>query len=174
MEEDSQNQEGLTPRAFHSKRPHKKSRSGCIECKRRKVKCNEARPACRSCVLRKSTCRYPEADDQRSSIVPYRQQRSSSSSTVVLSPNSSYPPVMMLLEPRPPSTRHHRPDRHAASLVLHHQHLSKLHSHTVGHVDQRHPYNARPRDCFRISLCDGLSSRLVFTPHEDGKQSCRH
>ncbi|KAK7428781.1 hypothetical protein QQZ08_004706 [Neonectria magnoliae] len=44
---------------YHSKRPHKKSRSGCRNCKARKVKCDEARPTCRSCKLRKVDCVYP-------------------------------------------------------------------------------------------------------------------
>lgn len=44
---------------YHSKRPHKKSRTGCRNCKTRKVKCDEARPECRNCVLRKAECFYP-------------------------------------------------------------------------------------------------------------------
>lgn len=44
---------------YHSKRPHKKSRSGCKNCKARKVKCDEAQPACRACRLRKTECVYP-------------------------------------------------------------------------------------------------------------------
>lgn len=46
-------------RPYHSKRPHKKSRAGCKQCKQRKVKCDEGRPACRACTLRKETCAYP-------------------------------------------------------------------------------------------------------------------
>ncbi|KAH7021114.1 uncharacterized protein B0I36DRAFT_29174 [Microdochium trichocladiopsis] len=48
------------PRPYHAKRPHKKSRAGCTNCKRRKVKCSETRPACQACVLRKDTCVYPK------------------------------------------------------------------------------------------------------------------
>ncbi|KAK7752926.1 hypothetical protein SLS62_005085 [Diatrype stigma] len=44
---------------YHSKRPHKKSRAGCTNCKKRKVKCNEERPACQACTLRQETCVYP-------------------------------------------------------------------------------------------------------------------
>lgn len=46
-------------RPYHTKRPHKKSRSGCLTCKKRKVKCNEARPVCGNCALRSSDCVYP-------------------------------------------------------------------------------------------------------------------
>ncbi|KAI5457252.1 hypothetical protein BGZ63DRAFT_417012 [Mariannaea sp. PMI_226] len=44
---------------YHSKRPHRKSRTGCRNCKARKVKCDEAHPTCRSCRLRKVECVYP-------------------------------------------------------------------------------------------------------------------
>lgn len=35
------------------------SRAGCIECKRRKVKCDEAQPACAICVKANKECTYP-------------------------------------------------------------------------------------------------------------------
>ncbi|KAH7311742.1 hypothetical protein B0I35DRAFT_438806 [Stachybotrys elegans] len=47
---------------YRSKRPHKKSRAGCKNCKARKVKCSEDQPACRSCRLRKEQCIYPTPD----------------------------------------------------------------------------------------------------------------
>ncbi|KAL2149503.1 hypothetical protein VTH82DRAFT_8154 [Thermothelomyces myriococcoides] len=43
---------------YHPKRPHRKSRTGCRNCKARKVKCDEGRPACRTCKLRHETCVY--------------------------------------------------------------------------------------------------------------------
>ncbi|CAK7264954.1 hypothetical protein SEPCBS119000_001256 [Sporothrix epigloea] len=48
-------------RPYYAKRPHKKSRAGCINCKTRKVKCNEERPRCRACTLRRESCVYPSA-----------------------------------------------------------------------------------------------------------------
>ncbi|ORY64169.1 uncharacterized protein BCR38DRAFT_314914, partial [Pseudomassariella vexata] len=48
-----------TEKPYHSKRPHKKSRAGCINCKKRKVKCSEERPTCRACTLRRESCIYP-------------------------------------------------------------------------------------------------------------------
>ncbi|KAM7209555.1 hypothetical protein V8F20_000293 [Naviculisporaceae sp. PSN 640] len=45
-------------KAYHAKRPHRKSRNGCKNCKRRKVKCDEGKPACRTCTLRRETCVY--------------------------------------------------------------------------------------------------------------------
>ncbi|KAI0181790.1 hypothetical protein GGR52DRAFT_55470 [Hypoxylon sp. FL1284] len=48
-------------RPYHTKRPHRKSRAGCHQCKKRKVKCDEVRPSCKSCRLRKENCVYPAA-----------------------------------------------------------------------------------------------------------------
>ncbi|ROW06564.1 hypothetical protein VMCG_04433 [Cytospora schulzeri] len=44
---------------YHAKRPHRKSRLGCRNCKTRRVKCDEAKPSCRNCNLRRETCAYP-------------------------------------------------------------------------------------------------------------------
>ncbi|CAL5869260.1 uncharacterized protein PFLUO_LOCUS3488 [Penicillium psychrofluorescens] len=40
------------------RRPHRKSRHGCAECKRRRVKCDEARPTCSNCAKRHTECEY--------------------------------------------------------------------------------------------------------------------
>ncbi|KKP03927.1 hypothetical protein THAR02_03964 [Trichoderma harzianum] len=55
------------PKPYHAKRPHKKSRSGCQNCKARKVKCDESRPVCRSCKLRKADCVYVDPQKPRHS-----------------------------------------------------------------------------------------------------------
>ncbi|KAE8442508.1 hypothetical protein EG329_003289 [Mollisiaceae sp. DMI_Dod_QoI] len=44
-----------------TRRTHTKSRGGCMECKRRKLKCNEAKPVCSGCTKREITCVYPKA-----------------------------------------------------------------------------------------------------------------
>lgn len=38
--------------------PHRKVRSGCIQCKRRRVKCDETRPNCRRCIKVQQPCSY--------------------------------------------------------------------------------------------------------------------
>ncbi|KAK5660863.1 hypothetical protein OQA88_12234 [Cercophora sp. LCS_1] len=75
-------EEPVAPKAYHAKRPHRKSRAGCRTCKSRKVKCDEAKPACRNCVLRKEQCVYP------------------------LQPSSNPPPTITTLAPqsKPPQT----------------------------------------------------------------------
>ncbi|KAL2074838.1 hypothetical protein VTL71DRAFT_8617 [Oculimacula yallundae] len=43
------------------RRPHQKSRNGCLQCKKRHVKCNEARPNCQNCQNTSTTCVYLNA-----------------------------------------------------------------------------------------------------------------
>ncbi|KAI1433055.1 hypothetical protein GGR50DRAFT_688533 [Xylaria sp. CBS 124048] len=50
--------DGQPQRRYIPKRPHRKSRAGCRQCKKRKVKCDEARPACKACILRNERCIY--------------------------------------------------------------------------------------------------------------------
>ncbi|KAK7182346.1 hypothetical protein DPSP01_002352 [Paraphaeosphaeria sporulosa] len=40
------------------RRSHKKSRGGCLQCKRRHVKCDEQHPACRLCVVSGHACSF--------------------------------------------------------------------------------------------------------------------
>ncbi|PVH78887.1 hypothetical protein DL98DRAFT_516400 [Cadophora sp. DSE1049] len=39
-------------------RPHAKTRTGCVQCKHRKIKCDEAKPSCRNCNRHRSTCSF--------------------------------------------------------------------------------------------------------------------
>ncbi|KAL2822917.1 hypothetical protein BJX63DRAFT_1450 [Aspergillus granulosus] len=41
-----------------ARKPHKKSRNGCAECKRRHVKCDESRPTCGNCNISQRECSY--------------------------------------------------------------------------------------------------------------------
>ncbi|KAH2768870.1 hypothetical protein KXV52_005677 [Aspergillus fumigatus] len=41
------------------KRPHTKSRWGCYNCRARRVKCQETKPACENCMYRDLECVYP-------------------------------------------------------------------------------------------------------------------
>lgn len=40
------------------RRAHSKSRNGCVNCKKLRVKCDEMRPACSNCIKRKRDCEY--------------------------------------------------------------------------------------------------------------------
>ncbi|KAF1944760.1 hypothetical protein EJ02DRAFT_370757, partial [Clathrospora elynae] len=82
---------------FVSKKPHRKSRGGCLACKRKKVKCDEAQPACGYCSLRKLNCKYPQDPSLTS-----RSQSSTPPSTTEVStsnPNTSITKKAYLNDP---------------------------------------------------------------------------
>ncbi|KAL0939735.1 C6 finger domain protein [Colletotrichum truncatum] len=49
------------------RRSHRKSRLGCQQCKRRKIKCDEARPSCLNCVRRDEDCSFALEPEDRGS-----------------------------------------------------------------------------------------------------------
>ncbi|PRT52771.1 Sterol uptake control protein 2 [Wickerhamiella sorbophila] len=53
--------EGSSGAGSKKRRPHTKSRNGCITCKRRRVKCDELHPKCRNCIHLRLECRYVES-----------------------------------------------------------------------------------------------------------------
>lgn len=58
---------------YKQRKGHKKSHYGCSNCRRRKIKCSETRPACASCVKQNATCVYPPGASREApvrSIVP--------------------------------------------------------------------------------------------------------
>ncbi|KAH8200454.1 hypothetical protein TruAng_005347 [Truncatella angustata] len=52
---------GLSQRQRLERRGHTKSRLGCYNCKRRRIKCQETHPACGHCVKSGLQCEYPNA-----------------------------------------------------------------------------------------------------------------
>ncbi|KJX94177.1 C6 zinc finger domain-containing protein [Zymoseptoria brevis] len=44
-----------------SRKPHYKSRKGCLACKKRHVKCNESRPKCSHCARLEIECLWPDS-----------------------------------------------------------------------------------------------------------------
>ncbi|KAJ6098630.1 hypothetical protein N7467_000165 [Penicillium canescens] len=67
------------------RRPHRKSRHGCVECKRRRVKCDETRPSCSNCAKRHAECEY----ESSSSLLWANEEASRSRASGHLSGNAS-------------------------------------------------------------------------------------
>ncbi|PVH72303.1 hypothetical protein DL98DRAFT_74695 [Cadophora sp. DSE1049] len=42
----------------HTRRPHRKTKTGCLTCKKRKIKCDESRPECDNCIKHTLGCEY--------------------------------------------------------------------------------------------------------------------
>ena len=45
-------------KAYTTRKPHKKSKSGCAACKSKRVKCDEKKPVCVRCQRSGAVCRY--------------------------------------------------------------------------------------------------------------------
>ncbi|ETN44843.1 uncharacterized protein HMPREF1541_09718 [Cyphellophora europaea CBS 101466] len=69
--------------AFSHKRPHRKSRNGCQQCKQAKIKCDECKPFCGRCSRFQNRC----------SFVELQPNISPASRTSALSSPTSPPPV---------------------------------------------------------------------------------
>ncbi|KAG5287036.1 C6 zinc finger domain-containing protein [Histoplasma ohiense] len=50
---------------YHPRRPHRKSRAGCLNCKKRRIKCDETKPECQKCVKYGVGCDYSTTMVQR-------------------------------------------------------------------------------------------------------------
>ncbi|OJJ06456.1 hypothetical protein ASPVEDRAFT_87755 [Aspergillus versicolor CBS 583.65] len=84
------------------RRPHKKSRFGCTECKRRHMKCDEKRPICGNCVASERLCGYAEltvlAMQSGNTRAGKKRARSPASSSMPDTP----PELTALAQPDPP------------------------------------------------------------------------
>lgn len=57
-------------RQYSTRKPHKKSKAGCVACKIKRVKCDEGKPACNRCVRAKAACNYLEGTDETTKPAP--------------------------------------------------------------------------------------------------------
>ncbi|CAG7946062.1 unnamed protein product [Penicillium nalgiovense] len=81
------------------RRSHTKSRRGCLECKRRHVKCDEGTPRCTLCKKRKLECRYPPpSEDEDSPLASSSTQDETESGAVT--PSRDFSQATRLLETR--------------------------------------------------------------------------
>jgi hypothetical protein len=68
----------------------RRSRNGCMSCKKLKIKCNEGKPSCEYCVHTKRICVYPQLVEKQQVVKPSPLSRSiSGSSSSSGSPSSS-------------------------------------------------------------------------------------
>ncbi|PGH34905.1 hypothetical protein GX50_02256 [[Emmonsia] crescens] len=63
----SQQQVKSAEAAFHSRKPHRKSRTGCSNCKKRRIKCDETKPGCAKCDAYGISCDYLAVQSQSKS-----------------------------------------------------------------------------------------------------------
>ncbi|KAF5012099.1 hypothetical protein FDECE_1816 [Fusarium decemcellulare] len=68
-----------------------KSRSGCNECKRRRIKCDEGRPVCARCMTGRRRCQFPFAQNHAKLPIPASLARNASppDNRILIEPNSN-------------------------------------------------------------------------------------
>ncbi|KAH7002919.1 putative Zn(II)2Cys6 transcription factor [Fusarium venenatum] len=79
-----------------TRKAHTKTRSGCIQCKQKHVKCDEARPSCGACTRWKVPCVFK--------VNPNRSRAKASTKVAVSSPNEVQNLSPSTVETRSPST----------------------------------------------------------------------
>ncbi|KAL9468826.1 hypothetical protein ACSS6W_010520 [Trichoderma asperelloides] len=57
---------------FRQKRPHHKSKRGCLQCRKRRVKCDERVPECSACIRRQEPCSFRPMSRRRE-VAEYRE-----------------------------------------------------------------------------------------------------
>ncbi|KAL6415874.1 hypothetical protein AUP68_00080 [Ilyonectria robusta] len=83
-----------------SRRPHKKSKNGCLECKRRHIKCDERQPICANCGASEMRCSYLSRDSPY--IVPaFSKGHSNIASSSTISAGPPTPASTSASTPRP-------------------------------------------------------------------------
>ncbi|KAL4902334.1 hypothetical protein BDW74DRAFT_180836 [Aspergillus multicolor] len=94
----------MTPEAqakFRPRRRHRKSRNGCAECKRRRIKCDETKPSCSRCILTMQKCIYASTSPPTHLPAAPEHTRSQSQLSISLptpSPRSGLSPSPLLFE----------------------------------------------------------------------------
>ncbi|KAJ8602757.1 hypothetical protein MRB53_042384 [Persea americana] len=48
--------------------PKKRTKTGCLVCRRRRIKCGEEKPSCRNCAKTKRVCEQPPAQTGKMSL----------------------------------------------------------------------------------------------------------
>ncbi|KAI0320917.1 hypothetical protein OF83DRAFT_1102447 [Amylostereum chailletii] len=116
-----------------------RSKTGCMTCRAKKIKCDETKPKCVRCVHGQRECTWPEGVTQRKRSTSRKQERleysdgrPSTASSSGLS-DSSTPPLRTLT---PPEVKHEPEDiglslmipsrRHSAPSVTTHSHLGNV------------------------------------------------
>ncbi|KAJ3493241.1 hypothetical protein NLG97_g4854 [Lecanicillium saksenae] len=76
-----------------------RSRTGCLTCRKRRIKCDEETPVCRRCIIGGQTCRYGKLVPASDAEIAARRSREDSSST---SPPAQSVQRRVFIEAEPP------------------------------------------------------------------------
>ncbi|KAM0139984.1 hypothetical protein ACHAP3_003046 [Botrytis cinerea] len=85
---------------FLTKRAHKKSRAGCQTCKTKKIKCDEAKPKCSFCEIRKLSCQYVQKVAKVNDTTSLEEHNQTTSLVKSSTPDRPLQPVEISWGPR--------------------------------------------------------------------------
>ncbi|KAK2686566.1 hypothetical protein QWA68_015342 [Fusarium oxysporum] len=71
------------------KRRYRKVRTGCFNCKKRRVKCSEEKPNCSACARRGVSCNYPPLVHNKVAVSPVPSTSPSTQSVTILTSTSN-------------------------------------------------------------------------------------
>ncbi|KAG9243796.1 hypothetical protein BJ878DRAFT_442629 [Calycina marina] len=147
---------GRTPHAVGKpRRPHHKSRTGCMQCKQRKVKCDETKPMCKKCRNHNQSCSYLQTHPMKRGP-PTVQSMLASPSPTSSTPNSAIPYL-----PQHSSSSSSQPRQPANFTMLD---LEILHHWTTRSVESFVDFDSCV-DLFRITVVD-MGLEYPFLMHE--------
>ncbi|OGM50937.1 C6 transcription factor [Aspergillus bombycis] len=149
------NQEKL----YHARRPHKKSRAGCITCKKRRVKCDEGKPACVKCQKYGASCSYPTTSSRKGSstdVASSAQKPDNTTFSFALSDLATRIEAVLNLDTGTNASLVERNAVHPVSMVAF-QHFIKCSTETVANPSLRAVMRS---DMIRVSL---TSPYLMYT-----------
>ncbi|CAG8237148.1 unnamed protein product [Penicillium nalgiovense] len=126
------------------RRTHRKSRNGCIECKRRHMKCDEKRPICSNCISSQRHCEFlqPVSSEQSSRRV---RSETATGSPAVASPAVTSSPA------QEPSNN----SEDAPVNMLHVELVHNIYSESMGGFNRPHNFSSIP---FQDILQYGLNA----------------
>ncbi|KAI1118637.1 hypothetical protein F5Y14DRAFT_399243 [Nemania sp. NC0429] len=84
---------------MQQRRSHKKSRRGCLNCKKWHTKCDESGPPCNNCTLRNAHCEYAWAKEGKMTALVEARKSPASSSRSSNSTSTGNPAEGSLMEP---------------------------------------------------------------------------
>ncbi|EGC48565.1 C6 zinc finger domain-containing protein [Histoplasma capsulatum var. duboisii H88] len=119
---------------YHPRKAHRKSRTGCVNCKQRRIKCDEIKPCCRRCEIYGVDCTYS-------------------------SPKSSPKMQPLAMSGYTPSPDGHCQNMAASDLACH---LERLLCHT-DNAFVSGSFRAQAYKCLYLFI-NGLSGRVPATP----------
>lgn len=163
--------------ALKAKLSRKRTKTGCLTCRKRRIKCGEERPVCRNCVKSKRHCEgYNQRVVFRPPTFEYEPMPNNGGAHIVFQAGPVLDRSMQALGGDPSTYTQLRPrlvDQHVAGNRLLHQHVADGHDQ---HFQQPSGRNSSPRGARAQHLypAPGQDQRSFIPPTVQGQQRFNH